>query len=92
MYLLPSEQKKRIIESISQFNETGELSIFEPCNCGNRVQHNNGGNYHDQIYLKMDTGQVFIKFDTTCELVPSAEWEPCEDWIQVIKDNADFLN
>ncbi len=92
MYLLPSEQKKRITKNIEQFNQTGKLSILEPCDCGNHVQHNNGGNYHDEIYLRCDEGQVFIKRETTCELVPRAEWEPCDDWEKVIQDNADWLN
>lgn len=91
MRLLPSEKKQRIAEAIQKFTDDGKLSIFEPCDCGNRVQHNNGGNYHDEIYLQRDGEQVFVKYDTTCELTAPAEWEPCDDWEVVIEQNADWL-
>ena len=91
MNLLPSEQKKAVEEAIKQYNEKGVLSIFEPCNCGSHIQHNNGGNYHDEIYLRCDEGQHFVKYDTTCELSEPAEWEPCEDPHAVIQENADWL-
>jgi hypothetical protein len=91
MYLLPSEQKEKIEQAIEQFDKTGELSIFEPCDCGSHIQHNNGGNYHEEIYLKRDSGKVFVKYGTTCELVPLAHWAECNDFEEVIKQNADYL-
>lgn len=90
-YLLPSEQKECIDQAIADFNETGSLSIYEPCDCGNRISHNNGGNYHDEIYLKRDSGEIFVKYDTTCELVAPAEWQECDDLEAVIRQNADYL-
>jgi hypothetical protein len=90
MHLLPSEQKERVVEAIKEFEDSGELDISEPCDCGSRIRHHNGGNYHDKIYLQRD-GEVYVKYDTTCELTPPAEWEPCEDWKSVIEQHADWL-
>jgi len=91
MNLLPSEQKKRIEEAIKSFEESNSLSIFEPCNCGSQIRHNNGGNYHNEVYLQRDGQEVFVKYDTTCELVPLAEWQIVDDWRAVITQNADWL-
>jgi len=55
------------------------------------MQAKQGGNYHESITLKRDSGQVFIKYDTTCELGPPAEWEMCEDFEAVIRKHADWL-
>lgn len=91
MRLLPSQQKNAIERAIKEFEKNGKLSIFEPCDCGSRVQHNNGGNYHEEIYLSKDSGQAFVKYETTCELIDPAEWEICDDWQKVITDHADWL-
>lgn len=91
MIHLPTEPKQRTTKAIADFERDGELSIFEPCNCGNQIRHNNGGNYHQEIYLKRDGKQVFVKYDDTCELTAPAEWEACDDWQKVITDNADWL-
>lgn len=91
MILLPSEQKERIKEAIEQFSKTSELSIFEPCDCGNQVRHNNGGNYHQEIYLKHDSGQTFVKYETSCNLVAPAQWQECKNVNEIIKCNADWL-
>lgn len=91
MHLLPSEQKKRIEESISTYDQTGSLMIEEPCDCGSHIRHDNGGNYHEFIKLKKDDEKDFIKTDTTCELNKPAEWYECDDPHQVIRDNADWL-
>lgn len=91
MRLLPSEKKEQIGQAIQEFEETGELSIYEPCDCGSQIRHNNGGNYHDEIYLKRDGEVVFVKYETTCELVAPAEWQECEDFKKVIQDADDWL-
>lgn len=90
MYLLPTEREQRIKAAIKTFEETGSLFIFEPCNCGSQIRHNNGGNYHEEIYLKADQG-VYVKHETTCELTPEAEWQIVDDWRAVITQNADWL-
>jgi hypothetical protein len=91
MHLLPSEQEKRTNEAINTFNETGELAIYEPCDCGSQVRHNNGGNYHGEIYLLRDSGKWFVKYETTCELMPPAEWEECGSPVDIIRQHADWL-
>lgn len=93
MYLLPSEQNERVEKSLAEFERSGELSIFEPCDCGSQVRHNNGGNYHDEIYFKRDSGKIFVKNDTSCELVPPARWEEISEpeAERIIRANADWL-
>lgn len=91
MRLLPSEKAVAIEQAIKQFNEFEELYIYEPCDCGSQIRHNNGGNYHDSLSLKRDEGRVYLKRETTCELTPDAEWELCEDWEKVIRVNGDWL-
>ena len=91
MRLLPSETKEAIEVAFQEFKESGKLDIFEPCNCGSHIQHNNGGNYHQEIYLQRDGDQVFVKYDTTCELTSDPECELCDDWKNVIRENADWL-
>lgn len=91
MRLLPSEQAAAMKKAIEKFNSTGQLTIEEPCDCGNQVRHNNGGNYHDIIRLARDKGQTLIMEDTTSELEPPAEWEECNDPEAVISKLADWL-
>lgn len=92
MRLLPSEQKERIEEAVEQFNSTGQLTIEEPCDCGNQVRHNNGGNYHDIIRLARDNDKTFIVEDTTSELEAPAEWEEAsESAEEIIAKYADWL-
>ena len=91
---LPSEQREKAIAARREFVEQGYLRIEEPCNCGNRIQHNNGGNYHQIITLKRDSGSYFIKEDTTCELTAEPEWWPLDNIKEVFKEiekHADWL-
>ncbi|KKL92160.1 hypothetical protein LCGC14_1816500 [marine sediment metagenome] len=91
MHLLPNEQQERIQEALETLEKTGSLNIFEPCDCGNQICHNNGGNYHNEIYLRRDNGKMFVKYATTCELVEPAEWEECQDPESIVKENSDWL-
>lgn len=91
MRLLPSEQKEKVAIAIAEFQKNSELRIYEPCDCGSHIRHNNGGNYHEEIFLREDGGEVFVKYETTCELTVPAGWESCDDWDKVIKDHADWL-
>ncbi len=90
-HLLPSEQKERIKQAVENFNETGSLSIFEPCDCGSQVRHNNGGNYHEEIFLRSEGDKAFVKYETSCELTAPEEWQKCADPESVIRQNADWL-
>ena len=91
MYLLPSEQKVRAEEAIQEFQESGSLTIYEPCDCGSQIRHSSGGNYHEIIELRQDSGQFFVRYDTTCTLTPPATREACEDPEAVIREYADWL-
>ena len=90
MRLLPSEQKSRIEAAKKEFEETGKLCIDEPCDCGGQVRHNNGGNYHEEVELRRDSGKVFVKFGSTSDYDQS-EWEECENWQAVIEERSDWL-
>ena len=93
MYKLPTEKKEAIERALKQFKEEKRLSIYEPCNCGSQIRHNNGGNYHQEIYLAIDEGKYFRKDDTTCELTEPAEWYEITEGeaIQTIEDFSDWL-
>lgn len=52
----------------------GTVVINEPCNCGDNIRHNNGGNYHQVIRVKIRLGRVWANFDTTSELTHSTNW------------------
>lgn len=91
--LLPSEQNQKISDAYSKFQRDGELWIYEPCDCGSHIQHNNGGNYHDIIGLRKDDDRYFVKYETTCTLVAEAEWEEIfsASVKKIIEDNSDWL-
>ena len=80
-------------QAIEKLENTGELDIYEPCNCGNHIRHNNGGNYHDIYEIKKDGTDYFVKSDCTSELEPPATWESStkEQVYQLIQDCADWL-
>lgn len=90
---LPSQREKLVELAKKKLEITKELGIYEPCNCGNRVQHNNGGNYHQEIYLAIDKGRYFVKYETTCELVAPAEWSETtkEKAMEIIEQHGDWL-
>ena len=46
-------------------------SLIEPCNCGSKTRHNNGGNYHRIIHLIEHKGRLYMLFTNTRELFPS---------------------
>jgi hypothetical protein len=96
MILLPSERKARVektIEELKKLLDGERIAIYEPCDCGSHIRHNNGGNYHDEVYIARDEGKLFIKCDTTCELVEPAEWSESteEDAIKKIEECGDWL-
>lgn len=94
MKVLPSEKEKAIKEAINEFDTNCSFTICEPCDCGSHIQHNNGGNYHCYISLAREKDRFFVKYETTSELEPEAEWEEIfnrEQAIKIIEENADWL-
>jgi len=51
----------------------------EPCDCGDRIRHNNGGNYHDRINVVAVSGEqgycVLVEETTTRENFPADKFE-----------------
>ncbi len=74
------------------------IRLYEPCNCGAQVKHNNGGNYHTVIHVKnpgryinqhgASSGKWMMRVGTTCELVDFPEWQESDyiDCILAIRD------
>ena len=56
----------------------GEIKVLEeleePCNCGNQIRHNNGGNYHEIIKLIKYKNKLYVFFTDTRELFPSDDY------------------
>jgi len=90
MRLLPSEQRKMEKEAIELFKDKERITLVEPCDCGSRIQHNDGGNYHQIIEIAKDDGRYFIMFDDTCEFTEASEWEEItrEEVTETIRDKA----
>lgn len=77
MKLLPSELRARIEEirkEIRNLKEGERLCYEEPCNCGNNIRHNSGGNYHDIVTIALDGGDYWRLDDSTGGLNEAAEW------------------
>jgi len=53
---------------------TEYVYLREKCDCGHRIRHNNGGNYHHILRFKRDeSGYYWYKDTSTCELT-SRKW------------------
>jgi len=93
MYHLPSERAILLEKAKKEFIAKGELIISEPCDCGSRIRHNNGGNYHSTVELKKDSNKFFERWSSTSEFDSTPEWtETTEDAIlKIIEERADWL-
>jgi len=93
MRLLPSEKKAAIKKAIQLFAAKDGLIIHEPCDCGSHIRHNNGGNYHEIIYLKRDLDKFFVQNDCTSELEPPSEWKEIsrQKVFELIEEYSDWL-
>lgn len=60
MRLLPSEREEAIKNAKARFEAEGEFNIFEPCDCGSHIRHNNRGNYHDETFRHIYKVQEFM--------------------------------
>ena len=89
--MLLDEQKEKVEKAIQEYQAIGKLTIYEPCDCGSHIRHNNGRNYHEIIDLKCDSEQHFARFGSTCELLPPPEWESCKNPEEVIRRHGDWL-
>lgn len=56
---------KRVLES-----EYAQALWQEPCNCGDRIMHNNGGNYHTTLELCVANGYAVVYVSDTSESFP----------------------
>lgn len=74
MKLLPTEQTKAQQSALRAFLENGRLTLSEPCDCGSQIRHNNGGNYHQTVDLRMDAGRVFRSRTTTSDYDSGGDW------------------
>lgn len=77
MKLLPSQQTEKQAAALKRLLETGHLYIYEPCNCGGQIRHNNGGNYHTEIQFRLDGGAAW-RTETF-----SGDYGPPDDWQEV---------
>lgn len=68
---LKTEKAKKAYKILHQNNK---VKISEKCDCGMKILHNDGGNYHQQLKLKREEGRYWYKNDTTCKLV-SKKWK-----------------
>ena len=89
---LSSERERLIQEAKNDFVKNGYIFLAEPCDCGSQIRHNNSGNYHDNIELQKDSGEVFVKFrnGSTYEY-DDVEWEECDNWEKVIEECGDWF-
>lgn len=91
--LLPSEKEAAIKKAKDYFIANGKLCISEPCDCGSRIMHNNGGNYHDIVSLRKDKDRYFIAIDSTSEFEPEADWREItfQQALEYIEKYGDWL-
>jgi sarcosine oxidase delta subunit len=95
MRLLPSEIQAQLETALSCFfnlPENSSLILSEPCNCGHYIRHNNGGNYHEIIYLTRDCGRWFVKYDSTSQFMSDPQWEEVaeEEALKVIENRVEL--
>lgn len=88
---LPSEREAAIAAASAEYNSTGRLDICQPCDCNGQIRHNNGGNYHGRVFLRRDSGNDFVAYDSTSEFDSLSEWEPVRSVRKIIEEYADWL-
>lgn len=93
MKLLPSEKRIKVEEAKKDFVVKSKIEIHEPCNCGDHIRHNDGGNYHESVFMQIDEGRYFRKIESSCKLISEAEWEEIskEEAISTIDERGDWL-
>jgi len=94
MRYLPSKRKQKIAEAIAAARRDGKITLYEPCNCGWQIRHNNGGNYHERCSFVVDEGKWYKKVWSTCEFEEPAEWESSswDEVVRFIESHADWID
>ena len=64
-----------IERNLHEFFKYKYLVLSEPCDCGDRIMHNNGGNYHDFVEFLVIDGKYFLREGDTCEHTRPGDWE-----------------
>jgi hypothetical protein len=62
-------------EYLARLRAGQTVRFDEPCDCGARTMHHNGGNYHRFVEARMRGKTFELRFGDTCELTPPAELE-----------------
>ena len=52
-----------------------KIKLSEPCDCGDHIRHNNGGNYHQIIDLESESGAFYKRSYDTADFKDIPEWE-----------------
>jgi hypothetical protein len=73
--ILPSAQTTAQLKALRQLAESGKVELAEPCDCGGMVRHNNGGNYHQKLLVRMDGGKCWMAWDSSSEYAPAPGWK-----------------
>ena len=76
MLLLPSEQSEAQARAIRLFLDCRDVRLYEPCDCGSQIRHNNGGNYHCILGFRMDAGEIYRAQTFTGDYGPPFDWGP----------------
>lgn len=90
-YKTPAERLEAIEIADAKLDRGELVEIIEPCNCGSMIRHNNGGNYHQIVYLKKENDGYYVKFDLTSDLEAPAEWQPTDEAFEIIRELSDWL-
>jgi hypothetical protein len=75
--MLPSQKTASQREALRTFLDAPQgIEVFEPCDCGGLTRHNNGGNYHTEVYYRHEAGQVFRAETFSGDYGPPLDWQP----------------
>jgi len=81
------EQLKEIINQRIESRYSATARFFH-CDCGSRILHSNGGNYHEVLLIVRRNGDFMYAWGTTCELVS----DPEDDQFMQLTDDVIMAN
>ena len=75
-------------EAILGLHQSGRIDLDEPCNCGDQIRHNNGGNYHQWVVIDYDKDTYYLQIGDTCGLTENELPKEINisDVVKVIRD------